>query len=221
MSYYNEYSRSSASFGGHLSVFVREPEKVEGGGFLKNTGLVKGEILSAGSPVAYDPHTHDAKILRIWQVKAAEVVDTDYTKVTVYYGGNIPQIHATDVVMVLGSTLAATGKAALAGDIDLSVAYEASFTVLTAALDSVTVGAFIVQSSSATAGSGKSIYCIPTSLTTEDTVIGDQNTVDIARGPKYVYKNVIARFHPAIVAAAIPMIDYAHYPELQGSGYIA
>jgi len=215
---FNGYNSESASFGGHVPIWVEMPARVESGGLLTSRNLVKGEILSAASPVEFNTTTKVAKILRIWKVKAAAVVDTDYTKVTVFSMGNLPALHAADFVMVLGSTLAATGKAVVVPAVDNSVEGETSFTVLTADIDSVTVGAFIVESSATAAGSAKSIYCTPNSLTLDDTIICDQNSVGIARGPKYLYENA-APFLPTIVKANIPMLELHNLPVVQGSGY--
>lgn len=219
MSNWNKYNQDSASYGGMVPIWVNQPSRAESGGFLTSTNLVEGEILSAGSPVEFNPLTHAAKILRIFKVKATAVVDTN-TTITVYRMGNLPLLHNGDIVQVLGSTLAATGKAVAVADIDNSVDGETSFTVVTTAIDTVAEGAYLVQSASASAGSGKSIYCTPNSLTIEDTVIGDQNSVGIAVGPKYIYENT-APWLPTIVKAAIPMLETAKFAEMQGSGYVS
>lgn len=334
MSNWNKYSQNSASYGGMLPIWVEQPARAESGGKLTFTNLVEGEVLSAGSPVEFNALTHAAKILRIWKVKAV-TPDSSNSIVTVHSMGNLPALHAGDVVQVLGATLATTAKAVVVPAVDNSVAGETTFTVATSALDAATaavkgiytltigtvpaaddkltvngvdytfaaaaaagkiaigadkvatagnlqdvleadnqdfvvkangatcvftqkvagvgaiptiavvqtgggtlaasiattlagsvavggliVGAYLVQSASATAGTGKAIYCTPNSLTIDDTVVGDQNSVGVAVGHKYVYGNTIP-FLPEIVAANIPMLTLGQFAEMQNSGYLA
>jgi len=334
MSNWNKYSRDSASFGGMLPIWVEQPKRAESGGLLTSVNLVEGEVLSAGSPVEFNTLTHVAKILRVWKVKAV-TPDASNSIITVHAMGNLPALHAGDVVQVLGATLATTGTAVAVPAVDNSVANETTFTVATAAIDAAVaavkgkytltigtvpaaddkltvngvdyifaaaaaadkitigadkiasaanlqdaleadnqnfvvkangatlvftqkvagvgaiptvvvvqtgggtlaasiattlagsvavggliVGAYLVQSASATAGAGKLPYCVPNSLTIDDTVVGDQNSVGIAIGSKYVYENTIP-FLPSIVAAGIPMLEYHKFAEMQGSGYVA
>ena len=216
---YNAYNSSSASYGGHSPVWVKIPKRLESGGLIDKTNLVEGEIISAASPFAFNTTTKAAKLLKIFKVKSATVVDTN-TVIIVNYIGNLPKIHNGDMVMVLPSTLAGTGKAIEVTNLDLSVAGEASFTVVTANIDSVAANTYLVESSSATAGSGKSLYCIPNTLSIDDTIVGDQNSIGLARGEKYLYENT-APYLPAIVAAAIPMLELHHFNEVQNSGYVA
>jgi len=216
---WNVYNSSSAKFGGQVPVWVRTPKSVESGGLIDKANLAAGEIISAASPFAFNTTTKAAKLLKIFKVKAATVVDTN-TTITVYNVGNLPIVHNGDILMVLPSTLAGTGKAVAVSSLDLSVAGEASFTVVTANIDAVAAGTYLVQSSSTTAGSGKSLYCIPNTFSLEDTIVGDINTIGLAQGEKYLYENT-APWLPAIVAAAIPMLELAHFNEVQNSGYVA
>jgi len=216
---WNAYNSSSASYGGQVPVWVKTPKRLESGGLIDKTNLVEGEIISAASPFAFNTTTKAAKLLKIFKVKAVEVISTN-TKITVYALGNLPKLHNGDFVMVLPSTLAGTGKAIEVTSLDLTVAGEASFTVVTANIDAVAVGTYLVQSSATAAGSGKSIYCVPNTLSIEDTIVGDQNSIGLARGEKYLYENT-APWLPAIVAAAIPMLELHQFNEVQNSGYVA
>ena len=216
---WNAYNSSSASYGGQVPVWVKIPKRLESGGLIDKTNLVEGEIISAASPFAFNTTTKAAKLLKIFKVKTATVVDTN-TTITLYNLGNLPKVHNGDILMVLPSTLAGTGKAVAVASLDLTVAGEASFTVVTANIDSVAAGSYLVQSSSTTAGSGKSIYCIPNTLSIDDTKVGDQNSIGLARGEKYLYENT-APWLPTIVAAAIPMLELHHFNEVQNSGYVA
>jgi uncharacterized protein with beta-barrel porin domain len=216
---WNAYNSSSASFGNSVPVWVKTPKRLESGGLIDKTNLVAGEIISAASPFAFNTTTKAAKLLKIFKVKAVEVISTD-TKITVYAIGNLPKLHNGDFVMVLPSTLAGTGKAVAVASLDLTVEGEASFTVATANIDSVAAGTYLVQSSATAAGSSKSIYCIPNTLSIDDTIVGNQNSIGLARGEKYLYENT-APWLPAIVAAAIPMLELHHFNEVQNSGYVA
>lgn len=333
MSNWNKYSQDSASYGGMLPIWVEQPKRAESGGLLTSVNLVEGEVLSAGSPVEFNTLTHVAKILRVWKVKAVTPSAAN-SIIDVHAMGNLPALHAGDVVQVLGATMTTTGTAVVVPAVDNTVAGQTTFTVVTAAIDAAAavvkgkytvtigtipgvadvitlnsiaytfatvgaaglieigatniitalnmqdiveadnqdfvvkangntlvftqkvagvgaiptvavtqvggsvaatvattlagavgqggliVGAYLVQSASATAGAGKLPYCVPTSLTIDDTVKGDYNSVGIAIGPKYVYENTIP-YLPAIVAAGIPMLEYHKFAEMQNSGYEA
>ena len=216
---YNAYNSSSTTFGSQVPVWVKIPKRVVSGGLIDKTNLVAGEIISAASPFEFNLTTKAAKLLKIFKVKSATVVDTN-TTIVVYQTGNLPKIHNGDIIMVLPSTLAGTGKAVAVANLDTSVDGEASFSVVTANIDSVAANTYLVQSSSASAGSGKSLYCIPNTLSLDDTIVGDQNSIGLARGEKYLYQNT-APWLPTIVAAAIPMLELSQFNEVQNSGYLA
>ena len=56
------------------------------------------------------------------------------------------------------------------------------------------------------------MYAIPTDLTVDDTIGGDQNSGGVASGIKVVYENVIPAM-PAIVMKNIPFVQFEWYPE--------
>ena len=205
---WNAYGSRTATYGGQVPIYVEAPDRVEGGGMLVNNNFVAGEIISAGTPVAYNDTDHSAKILKVFKVTATSVVDTN-TLITVAQVGNLPKLNTNDVVMVLPATIAGTGKGVSVGVVDTSVDGVATFTVATASIDAVTTGTYLV--SAAATGSAKAMYCQPTSLTLEDTFVSDKNSVGIARGEKYVYRNTIP-WLPTVIANNIPMLEFATFP---------
>ena len=207
MQKWNTYNSDKATYGGLVPIWVEQPDRAESGGMLVNTNLVKGEIISAGTPVAFDVATKLAKILKIFKVSATSVVDTN-TVITVPQVGNLPKLNTGDVIMVVPATIAGTGKAVATGTIDLSIDGVATITVPTASIDAVTVGTYLAIAESA--GSGKALYCQPTSLTIEDTIVGDKNSVGIAIGDKYVYQNTIP-WLPTVIANNIKMLEFAKF----------
>lgn len=215
---YNAYSMTSTTFGGGVPVWAELPGRYISGGFVKNT-IAAGTVISAGTPLYFDVETKDAKFLKCYKIKAATVVDTNTTiAISVLPGLPVPVVG--EYVMMAPSTIGGTGKAVAVTTLDSSVAGEVSFTVATASLDTITVGGFLCQSSATAAGSGKSLYCQPNSLSIEDTVIADHNTVGVARGPKYIFKNTIPPM-PTVVSGNIPMLEFDSFNEMQNSGYLA
>lgn len=204
---WNSYNTTKATYGGLVPIWVEQPDRAESGGMLVNNNFSKGEIISGGSAVAFDTATKLAKILKVFKVTDTEVVDTN-TKITVSQVGNLHKLNTNDIVMVLPATLTGTGKGVSVGTVDTSVAGVASFTVATANIDSVATGTYLV--SAAASGSAKAMYCIPTSLTIDDTVVADRNSVGIAVGDKYVYSNTIP-WLPTIIANNIKMLETATF----------
>lgn len=221
---FNAFSRRTASFGGGVPVWAEFPKQVEGGGLISNT-FSEGDIVPAASPVEFNIDTHAAKILKVYKVKAvADSTDTLSYKITLDSLPGRPIPVAGEFVMVVPSTIAGTGKSlAVPSTIDTSVDGEITFELLKANFDAPVVGTantgYIAQSSATAAGSGKSLYCQPNSLTINDSVIATQNLVGVARGPKYVYKNTMPPA-PAVILNNIPMLDFAWMGQLQSSGYV-
>lgn len=207
MQNWNRYKSNKATYGGLVPVYVTAPSRVESGGMLVNINFSDGEIISAATPVAFDTATKLAKILKVFKVKATSVVDTN-TVITVYQMGNLAKLNTGDIIMVVPATIAGTGKSVATGTINVSVADEATITVPTASIDAVIVGTYLAMAASA--GTGKALYCQPTSLTLEDTVVGDSNSIGIAQGPKYVYSNTIP-WLPTVIANNIPMLEFAKF----------
>lgn len=214
--HWNEYTAQSATVSGGVPIWAELPKRVISGGMIKNT-LAKGDIIAAGTPAYLDITTAEVKLLKCYKIKKLTVVDTN-TTITLYNLPGLPAPTLGEFVMVPGSTISATGKAAAVTTLDSSVAGELSFTVVTAALDAMTEGGFLCQSSATAAGSTKSLYCQPNTLTLEDTVVGDQNSVGLARGEKYIYKNTMP-YAPDVVLNNIPMLEFAYFPKMESTGY--
>lgn len=204
---WNSYNTTKATYGGLVPIWVEQPDRAESGGMLVNNNFSKGEIISGGSAVYFDPVTKLAKILKVFKVTATTVVDTN-TTITVSQIGNLHKLNSNDLVMVLPSAITGTGKGVSVGTVDTSVAGVASFTVVTANIDPVTTGTYLV--SAAAAGSAQSLYCIPATLTIDDTIVADKNSVGIAVGDKYVYSNTIP-WLPTIIANNIKMLEFATF----------
>lgn len=193
---YNKHGQSSATYGKAVPVWVTDySPRVESGGLVANTTLVHGEILSGGTPVEYNPTTKAAKLLKTFKVKSTTVDGTN-TIITIYRNDGKHVLHANENVMVAPSTVDGTGKGHLVSAIDNSVAYETTFTVVTANFDAVTTGAILVQAASA--GASVQMYAVPTDLTHETTEVDDQNYVGIVIGLKYLYSQV-APYYPKCI----------------------
>jgi len=221
---YNAFSRRTISFGGGVPVWAEFPKQCEGGGLITNT-FEEGEIVPAASPVEFNIDTHAAKILKVYKVKAiADSTDTLSYVITLDALPGRPIPVAGEFVMVVPSTLAGTGKSlAVPSTIDTSVDGEISFELVKANFDAPSVGTtnagYLAQSSTDAAGSTKSLYCQPNSLTINDSIIATQNLVGIARGCKYVYKNTMPPA-PDVILNNIKCLEFAFKGQLQNSGYI-
>ena len=196
---WNSFRAYSNSVGGTLPVLIEPCLKKQHGAVVSNT-LTLGERLAAGTPMYFDLAARTAKLLKEWKVKSA-TADGLNTIIVLYKTHISPVLSNGLIIMKEPSTINGTGKAvAVSGLVEND--YDYTFSVVTADFDSVTVGDFIAQSSSATAGSSKSLYCEPNCITTEDTVAGDTTLVDIPRGILYMYQNTIP-YHSALVEANI------------------
>lgn len=219
---FNAFNQNELTIDGGVPIWAEIPKQVKMGGLIANT-LAEGEILPAGSPVYLDIETASAKILKCYKIKSVANGGTEGAEtyeVTLYDLPLTPKPKVGEFVMVMPSTLTGTGKAAAITALDASVDGELTFSVLQSAFDAPVEGGFIVQSSATAAGGSKSIYCVPNSLTINDTYGATQNLVGVARGEKYIYKNTMPPA-PAVVLANIPMLEYAWFGQLQNSGYIS
>ena len=218
---FNGFEQRNLTIEGGFPIWAEIPKQVKMGGKIANT-LADGEILPAGSPVYLDIETATAKILKCYKIKAVATgggTGTETYEITLFDLPLTPTPKVGEYVMVMPSTLTGTGKAVAIAALDDSVEGELTFSVLQSAFDLPVEGGFIVQSSATAAGGSKSIYCVPNSLTINDTVGATTNLVGVARGEKYIYKNTMAPV-PDVVLANIPMLEYAWFGELQNSGYI-
>lgn len=208
---WNRYVSKSQSFGGGAPVWVEIPKDVVGGALLQNT-LKLDEVLASGSPVEYDHKTFKAKILKCFKVIDVESVDTD-SVITLLKTARTPMLYAGMNLMVAPATISETGLGvAITSVVDNGDSYE--ITVPTSSIDEVEEGDYLVEASAA--GAAKTMYAIPNNLTKEDTVGGDQNTVGIPRGEKYIYENMIPAM-PDVVKANIVSaahVEWAWFPEV-------
>ena len=209
MSYWNSQSTTSLSVGAGIPVWAKLPERRITGGKVANT-LVLGEKISAGTPVAFDYVTKEAKFLKCWEIKTSTVDAVTNTIVVLKKTFLTPALKAGDVVMVMPATVAGTGKAVVVGTVTTTDT-EITLTFVTTDMDALTVGKFLVESSSIGAGSGKSIYCQPTNLAIEDTIGGsDQNQLGIPLGLKYIFENCIPAM-PTVVKANIAYVEWEYF----------
>ena len=198
----NTFGRRTETFESGVPVWRGVPKRVVGVGKLLNT-LVEGENYPVGSPCSLEA-ANGVKILPIWKVKATEVTGGTNTQITVYRADGLYELKAGMMVMIMPATVAGTGKAIEVTTLTNTVAGESTFTVVTANIDAVTVGAYLALSSSTTAGSSKSLYCQPTHLTYSQILIGEGDTIATASPvyEGYLFEKRIP-FLPAIVKANI------------------
>lgn len=199
----NRYVSKSEQIGGGVPVWIEIPKDVVGGAYLKNN-LKLNEVLASGSPVEYNHKTHEAKVLKCFKVTDVTASGTD-SIITLLRTARTPELYAGMNVMVAPATVTGTGKAVTITSVDESDTGAYKITVVTADIAAVAVGNYIVEAEGS--GAGKKMYAIPNNLTKDDTVGGDQNTLGIPRGEKYLYENTIPAM-PDIVKDHI--VDVAH-----------
>jgi hypothetical protein len=194
---WNSYSQKTAKFGGVIPVLCAPVLKRQHGARVINA-LQVGERVSAGTPFEFDLATRTAKFLKAWKIKSVSV-SGDNTIVTIYKTATTPVLQNNSVVMVMPASLTGTGKAASVGVVT-SDDTTYTVTLATASFDTLKADAFLVEA--AAAGSGKSIYCKPNNISTEDTVGGsDVTLVDVPRGHVYMYQNTIPAMPDAVKTA--------------------
>ncbi|WP_459187310.1 hypothetical protein ACGE0T_14370 [Parabacteroides sp. APC149_11_2_Y6] len=205
---WNRYTSKSQEFKGGIPVWVEIPKDRVSGGLIMNA-LQDMEVLASGSPVEYNYKTHAAKILKCFEVEATQTSDLN-TIITLKKTAKTPKLYAGMNVMVAPSSISGTGKAVTLGNVDESESGKYKITVVTADIDAVSKGKFIVEAEGA--GTGKHMFAQPNNLTKEDTVGGEQNTVGIPRGVKYIYENMIPAM-PKIVKDNIELVEWEWFPE--------
>lgn len=208
---WNRYVSKSDQVGGGVPVWVEIPKDAVGGAYLKNT-LKLNEVLASGSPVEYNHKTHEAKILKCFKVTDVAVSDTN-SIVTLLRTARTPELYAGMNIMVAPATVTGTGKAVTVTSVDESESGSYKITVVTADIDAVTAGKYIVESEAS--GAAKKMYAIPNNFTKDDTVGGDQNTLGIPRGEKYIYENTIPAL-PDVVKnniVSVARVEFAWFPE--------
>lgn len=205
---WNRYHSSYQEIKGGLPVWVEIPKDRVSGGLLLNK-LRDMEVLASGSPVEYNYKTHQAKILKCFEVESTQISDLN-TIITLKRTAKTPMLYAGMNVMVTPSSITGTGKAITLNNVDESEDGKYKITVPTADIDAVSKGKFIVEAEGS--GAGKHMFSQPHNLTKDDTVGGDQNTVGIPRGVKYVYENMIPAM-PKIVKDNIELVEWEWFPE--------
>lgn len=198
----NTFGRKTATYDSGFPVWKGVPERVVGVGKLLNT-IVEGENYPSGSPCSLEA-ANGVKILPVWKVKATQVTGGTNTEITVYRADSLFEIKAGMIIMVVPATIAGTGKAVAVTAVTNTVDGESTFTVVTSAIDAVTVGAFLALSASATAQAAQSLYCQPTHLTYSQILIETGDTVATASPvfKGYVFEKRIP-YLPAIVKSNI------------------
>jgi hypothetical protein len=207
MDYWNSQSTTTLKVGAGIPVWAKLPERRIAGGKVKNT-LVLGEKVSAGTPVYFDYVNKEAKFLKCWEIKTSTVNGAN-TDVVLKKTFLTPKLYPATVVMVMPSTMTGTGKALASNGTVTETDTEIAVSFVTANMDDLTVGLFLVESSGV-AGSAKSIYCQPTNLAIEDTIGGDQNQLGIPVGMRYVFENCIPAM-PAVVKANIANVEWEYF----------
>lgn len=200
----NAYSRHSESVGG-ANPFLCHPDEVKYRqyGALILDELEDKELVHAGTPFEVNLKTHEANIMKVWEVVKVETNAEVNTKTDITLAANwlVPKLEATDVVMVVPSSIDGTGKGVAAGTVTDNGDETVTITVTTSAIDTVTVGSFL--SIAAASGSGKALAVKGNAVFTRDLHAGNaQNFVDIARGEVYCYVNTCNGIPAAVIAAA-------------------
>lgn len=208
---WNRYRSTSQQVGGGIPVWVEIPKDVVGGGMVLNN-LRIDEVLASGTPVEYDYKTHNAKLLKCFKVESTAVSGTD-TVITLLKTARTPQLYAGMNVMVAPATVTANGKAVTVTSVDESTEGVYKITVATADIDAVNNTKYLVEATSA--GAAVKMYAIPNNFTKEDTVGGDQNTIGIPRGEKYLYENMIPALPDSIKTYIVEKarVEFAWFPE--------
>lgn len=200
----NAYSRRSESYGG-ANPFLCHPDEVkyrQYGALIQDT-LADKELVHAGTPYEVNLAAHTAKIMKLWEVVKVETNAEVNTKTDITLNANwlAPKLTATDIVMVVPSSIEGTGKGVAAGTVTDNEDGTVTITVTTSAIDTVTVGSFL--SIAAASGSGKALAVKGNGVFTRDLYAGNgQNFVDIARGEVYCYVNTCNGIPAAVIAAA-------------------
>lgn len=197
----NAFSRRSKTFGG-ANPFLCHPDEVKYRqyGALISDALGDKELVHAGTPFEVDLKAHTAKFMKVWEVIKAEASGSN-TVITLAAHWLAPSLSATDVIMVVPSSISGTGKALAAGTVTDNGDGTISVTVVTANFDTVKAGDFI--SIAEAAGSGKSLAVKANAVLTRDLYAGNaQNFVDIPRGELYCYVNTCNGIPAAVISAA-------------------
>lgn len=208
------YNNEQQSFGGGLPVWVHRPGFRISGAMLTST-FRKGELIHAGSPVEYNAETHVAKILKCFKVVSA-TVDGSNTIIGLAKNFTTPELSVGMNLMVAPSTIGGTGKSVTVLAVNTSIANRYTITVVTANMDAIIVGGYLVEAASA--GSAVAMYCQPNTLLLDDLMIGNQNSVSIPKNSGCsIYRNTMPDIADVVLnnVKSNLMIEFEYYPEIQ------
>lgn len=215
---WNAYDNDSWSVGGGKQVWCEPPARYITGAMIVNK-LDKGEKLAGASPVDYDIVNKTAKILKVFKVKEVSTSGTD-TIISLWAAWDLPVLKPGETIMKCPTTMNGKGKAVLVTSVDRETEGIQKITVATADIDSVAVGDYMVQSAATQTSASAEMYCKPWTFTLEDTVGARQNSVGIARGQKYLYKNLIP-FLPPVIEDNMKNVDWDWFGEfVEGGDYV-
>ena len=198
---FNAYGSETRELGqSHVPVWLGPVAPVPVGGVLASAFLRKGLLLGAGFPVNLTNKVLTPFIG--WEVVSMETVSTDdniVIKPAVLGGVEIvPAVG--DLIQKVGSTFAATGKAAAITAVTALTGADAGkyeVTVLHAAtIDSVSEGDFIAISSADAAGSSKSLKNQPNGYLYNDIYLGDLDDSAAAKSAHTIAATgAVVKFH--------------------------
>ena len=184
----------------HVPVWLGPVTPVPVGGNLASDFLQKGILIGAGSPVKLADKVITPMVA--WEVVAMETVSTD-DEITIkpaILGGVTILPAVGDFIQKVGSTFAATGKAAAVTAVEALTGTDAGkykITVLhSATIDSVSAGDAIAISSAAAAGSSKSLKVQPNGYLYNDIYLGDLDDSAAAKSAKTIAATgAVVKFH--------------------------
>lgn len=198
---FNAYGSESRNIAGsHMPVWLGNVSPVPVGGTLASDFLRKGLLLGAGFPVKLANKVLTPFIG--WEVVSMTTVSTDdeiVIKPAIL--GDVVMVPAVgDFIQKVGSTFAATGKAAAVTAVEALTGTDAGkykVTVLHAAtIDSVSEGDVISISGAAAAGSSKSLKVQPNGYLYNDIYLGNLDDSDAAKTAKTIAATgAVVKFH--------------------------
>lgn len=212
---WNSYGQRKWEVGSGVPVWAEPPSRYEVGGTVVNK-LAHGEKLAGATPVEFDVKKKKAKLLKIYKAKEA----ISGTTLKIYAAWDLAIPNPGEAIMAMPDTIDGTGTAVTVLAVDQTEAESAGVITLTlsATIAGVTADSYLAQA--AEAGSGKGLYCQPWTLTIEDTIGDDYNTVGIARGMKYVYEN-LAPWLPDVIKNNIKYAEWDWFNEVIADGEYA
>ena len=188
----------------HVPVWLGPVTPVPVGGNLASAYLQKGILIGAGFPVKYDEKVITPfvgwEVVSFTGATGSETVDSIVIKPAIL--GDVKVVPAVnDKIMKVGSTFAATGKAAAVASVSEITEGTNSgcytVTVLhSATIDSVSAGDVLAISSAVAAGSSKSLKVMPNAYLYNDIYLGNLDDSDAAKSAKTIAATgAVVKFH--------------------------